>query len=50
MKRLTEALQKYKEERKGSEYQLIQAIEKVNLDKDIMLREKSKVLFHEHEK
>ena len=45
MKGLTQTLQKYKEERKGSECQLIQAIEKVNLDKSIMLREKSKVLF-----
>ena len=50
MKGLTQALEKYKKERNGSENSLIQAIEKVNLDKNIMLREKSKVLFQSQER
>lgn len=50
MKKLSKVLDKYKTQRVGTEDQLIQTIKKVNLDKNIMFREKSGVLWRDQEK
>ena len=47
--KLSSALLQYKKERIGTENELIQCIEKVNLDKSIFLREKKNVLWKDKE-
>lgn len=46
---LSKALKQYKSERFGTEDDLIKCIEKVNLDKSILFREKQSVLWREEE-
>ena len=46
---LSKALSQYKSERFGTEDALIKCIEKVNLDKSILFREKQSVLWREEE-
>ena len=47
--KLSNALLQYKTERIGTEDELIKCIEKVNLDKSILLREKKDVLWKDKE-
>lgn len=43
--KLSDALKLYKEERKGVESDLVKTMEKVNLDKAILFKEKKQVLW-----
>ena len=45
MGKLTKALEDYKNERISSQDNLIKSIDKVNLDKSILLKEKQQVLW-----